>query len=149
VSVAIAAPLRVELTSAMSNADARCVLLADRHHRLMEGVRGLLETEFEVVVMVADEVSLLESARRLKVDVAVVDLSLTRENLDLIRRIRIDFPLLNLIVLSVYDEPGVYRAVLEAGANGFVLKSSIASDLLPAVEALRAGQSYVSPKVMQ
>jgi DNA-binding NarL/FixJ family response regulator len=134
----------------MSNADARCVLLADRHHRLMEGVRGLLETEFEVVVMVADEVSLRESARRLKVDVAVVDLSLTRgENLDLIRRIRIDFPLLNLIVLSVYDEPSVYRAVLEAGANGFVLKSSIASDLLPAVEALRAGQSYVSPKVMQ
>ena len=49
-----------------------CVLLADRHHGLTEGVRGLLETAFGTVVMVADEASLLEGASRLRPDVAVV-----------------------------------------------------------------------------
>ena len=55
----------------------RCVVLADRHHGLTEGVRGLLETSFDAVVMVADEASLIESAKRLQPMVAVVDLSLT------------------------------------------------------------------------
>ena len=49
-----------------------CVLLADRHHGLSEGVRSLLETTFKAVVMVADEVSLFESAKRLPVALAVV-----------------------------------------------------------------------------
>ncbi len=48
-----------------------CVLLADRHHGLSEGVRGLLETEFGTVVMVADEASLLEGAVRLRPDEAI------------------------------------------------------------------------------
>ena len=56
-----------------------CVLLADRHHGLSEGVRGLLETAFGSVVMVADEASLVDAASRLLPDVAVVDLSLARE----------------------------------------------------------------------
>jgi len=49
-----------------------CVLLADRHHGLTEGVRGLLETAFGTVVMVVDEASLLEGASRLRPDVALV-----------------------------------------------------------------------------
>ena len=53
-----------------------CVLLADRHHGLRDGVRGLLETEFETVFMVADETSLLEGAERLGPAVVVIDLSL-------------------------------------------------------------------------
>jgi DNA-binding NarL/FixJ family response regulator len=57
------------------------VLLADSHHRLTEGVRRLLETAFETVIMVADEASLLEGARRVQPDMAVVDLSLALERL--------------------------------------------------------------------
>ena len=67
----------------MSHKNPNCVLLADRHMGLTEGVRGLLGTLFGTVVMVADASSLQESARRLQPEVAVVDLSLTREsNLD-------------------------------------------------------------------
>ena len=64
----------------MSERPQGCVLLADRHHDLTEGVRGLLETAFETVVMVADEASLLEGASRLRPDVAVVDLSLAGDH---------------------------------------------------------------------
>ena len=114
-----------------------CALLADRHLGLAEGVRGLLETEFEAVVVVGDEVSLFESARQLHVALAVVDLSLRRgDGLGLIRRIRNGFPQLKLIALSVHGERNVKFAAIEAGANGYVLKRSIATDLLPTIDAV-------------
>jgi len=131
----------------MSKHDVRCVLLADRHPGLMEGIRGLLETTFEAIVMVADEVSLIESATQLNVALVVVDLSLTRgKGMEMVRRLRARCPEVKLVIISVLDEPSVSRSVLEAGANGFVLKRAIATDLLDAVDAVLAGQLYVSPE---
>jgi CheY-like chemotaxis protein len=95
-----------------------CALLADRHLGLAEGVRGLLETEFEAVVVVGDEVSLFESVRQLHVAIAVVDLSLRRrDGLGLIRRIRSLFPQLKLIALSIHEEKNAELAAIDAGAN--------------------------------
>jgi two-component system secretion response regulator SsrB len=119
----------------------KCVLLADRHHGLTEGVRGLLETMFNAVVMVADEISLLESAERLKPALAVVDLSLARGESTLwLGRLRARCPGLKLIVLSVHDEPSARRAAMDAGADAFVLKRSIATELLPAVDSVMGGE---------
>ena len=116
--------------------------MADRHLGLMESVRGLLETEFEAVVVVGDEVSLFESVRQLHVAMAVVDLSLRRgDGLGLIRRIRSHFPQLKLIALSVLEEQNAKSAAIEAGANGFVIKRSIATDLLPAIDTVLAGSA--------
>jgi DNA-binding NarL/FixJ family response regulator len=96
----------------MARKEAGCALLADRHLALVEGVRGLLETEFEAVVVVGDEVSLFESARQLHVALAVVDLSLRRgDGLGLIRRIRSQFPQLKLIALSIHEEKNAKLAV--------------------------------------
>jgi DNA-binding NarL/FixJ family response regulator len=115
-----------------------CALLADRHLGLMEGVRGLLEA----VVVVGDEVSLFESVRQLHVALAIVDLSLRRgDGLGLIRRMRSNFPQLKLIALSVHDEKSAELAAIEAGANGFVLKRSIATDLLPTIDAVLVGSA--------
>ena len=141
-------PGRIRLEGPVSKEETRCVLLADRHLGLMEGVHGLLETTFEAVVMVADEVSLIESATQMRVALAVVDLSLAPgEGLAMIRRLRARCPELKLIVISVLDEPTVSRSALGAGASGFVLKRSIATDMLDAVDAVLAGQLYVSPGV--
>ena len=63
----------------MNIVQPRCVLLADAHHGLSEGVRRLLATAFEAIVMVADEVSLFEAAARLRSDLAVVDLRVWHE----------------------------------------------------------------------
>jgi DNA-binding NarL/FixJ family response regulator len=134
----------------MRDENIRCVLLADRHHGLMEGIRGLLETTFKAVVMVADEVSLLESASRLPVALVVVDFSLTRgDGIGMILRFRAQFPKMKMIVISVLDDPSVCKSALEAGSNGFVLKRAIATDLLPAVDAVLAGRCYVSTGVLQ
>jgi len=117
-----------------------CVLLADRHHGLTEGVRGLLETTFGTVVMVADEASLLEGADRIRPEVAIVDISLARDSgLGWLRALRQRCPEVKVIVLSVHDEQCVRRAVMDAGADSFVLKRAIATDLLNAVEYVRGG----------
>lgn len=131
----------------MRNHIANCVLLADGHHELTEGVRSLLQTAFDAVVMVADETSLFESAERLKPTLAIVDLSLIRgESLRWLPRLRTRCPEMKLILLSVHDQFSVCRSALEAGADAFVLKRAIATDLLAAVEAVQAGQTYCSPR---
>ena len=125
----------------MSERPLSCVLLADRHHGLTEGVRGLLETAFGTVVMVADEASLLEGASRLRPDVAVVDLSLAGDHgLGWLREVRRRCPGLKVIVLSVHDEQTVRQAAMEAGADAFVLKRTLATDLLTAVALVRGGE---------
>jgi len=121
-----------------------CVLLADRHHGLTEGVRGLLETSFDTVVMVADERSLFETAQTLQPSVVIVDLSLVRsDGLRWLKALSTLVPNTKLIVLSVHDEPTVCRSVIQIGAHGFVLKRDIATELVLAVDIVRLGRRYV------
>lgn len=122
------------------------VLLADSHQNMLEGIRGLLETMFEAVVMVADETSLLEAADMLKPDLAVVDLSLPASGeVNVARRLKIRHPKLKVIILSVHDEATVVKEILAAGTGGFVLKRSAATDLVPAVREVLEGGTYISP----
>ena len=124
------------------------MLLADRHHGLRDGVRGLLEAAFETVFMVADEASLLEGAGRLKPAVVVLDLALSAGDLrGLVARVSARSPASQVLLVSVHDEPTVATSALDAGAEGVVLKRSLATDLMPAVDALLAGQRYVSPRM--
>ena len=128
----------------MSAEAIKCVLLADRHHGLSEGIRGLLESEFEAVVMVADETSLLESAARLQPNVVVADLALAQgESFGWLRRLLARCPESRVIVLSAHDESSVVQAALAAGAVGFVLKREIATKLLPTIEAAVSGRRGV------
>jgi DNA-binding NarL/FixJ family response regulator len=124
------------------------VLLADQHQNVLAGLRTLLEATFETVVMVADEASLLEAAERLEPDLAIIDISLpvsTEENVA--RRLGNRHPRLKFIVLSVHDEPTAVNEALAAGASGFVLKRSAATDLIPAVREVLQGGIYTSPSL--
>ena len=124
----------------MSEKSLSCVLLADRHHGLTESLRSMLGTAFGTVVMVADETSLLDAADRLRPDVAVVDLSLARHGgVGWLREVRQRCPDLKVVVLSVHDEETVRRAAMQAGADVFVLKRDIATDLLAAIDLVRGG----------
>jgi DNA-binding NarL/FixJ family response regulator len=124
------------------------VLLADRHQNMLEGIRSLLETVFDVVVMVADEKSLLDSLQKIHPDLVVVDLSLPiTEEINVPKRIRKQDSLMKVIILSVHDEESVVEDCLSAGATGFVLKRTATNDLIPAVLEVLKGRTYVSPSV--
>lgn len=124
------------------------VLLADSHQNMLAGIRSLLETVFDIVVMVADEKSLLDSLDNLKPDVVIVDLSLPiTEERNVAHRIRNHYPDTKVIILSVHDEQTVVDDCMAAGAKGYVLKRSAANDLIPAVWEVLKGRTYVSPAV--
>lgn len=124
------------------------VILADSHQDLLEGIRGLLETTFETVVMVADEKSLFEAADKLKPQLAIVDLSLpVSGEVNVAREVKSRYPDLKFIILSVHDEPTAVNEVMSAGATGFILKRSIATDLFPAVRVALKGYRYISPSL--
>jgi len=126
------------------------VLLADNHQNMLEGVRNLLEDMFETVFMVADEASLIEAAEKLKPDLIVADLSLpVTKEINIVRRMMTAFPQIKLIILSIHDERAAFGECIEAGARGIVLKRRAVDDLVPAVEAVLKGGTYVSPSVVQ
>jgi DNA-binding NarL/FixJ family response regulator len=121
-------------------------LLADSHLGMLEGVHSLLDALFDTVLMVADERSLMEAITTFKPDLVVVDLSLPQEGeANIARRLMLQDPELRLIVLSVYDEPTVVGQMLSAGVAGFVLKRSAATDLIPAVQEVLRGGTYICP----
>jgi DNA-binding NarL/FixJ family response regulator len=126
------------------------VLLADSYLPMLQGVRSLLESLFAAVVMVADEGSLIETIERLDPDLVVVDLSMpVKEGTNIVRQLMGRFPRLRLIALSVHDEPSIAAEMREAGVAGFVLKRTAAADLIPAVEAVLGGGSFISPAVSE
>lgn len=119
-------------------------LLADSHLGMLGGVHSLLDTLFETVLMVANERSLMEAVTTFKPDLVVVDLSLPGEGeANVAKRLIGRRPDLRLIVLSVHDEPTVVSQMLDAGAAGFVLKRAAATDLVPAVQEVLQGGTYV------
>jgi DNA-binding NarL/FixJ family response regulator len=127
---------------------ARRVLLADRHQNMLEGIRSLLETVFDVVVMVADEKSLLDSLGKVQPELVVVDFSMPiTEEVNVARRIKKLNPDMKVIILSVHDEQIAVDDCLSAGATGFVLKRTATNDLIPAVWEVLKGRTYVSPSV--
>jgi len=116
-----------------------CAVLAMAHAGLTEGVRGLLATAFKSVVMVADESALGSCVEKLHPGLVVLDIGLTPGGgLGLIARLRAGHPALRLIVLGGDDEPGLRRAALAAGAERFLLKRALGSELMPAVDELLA-----------
>ncbi len=125
-----------------------CVILADRHQNMLEGIRGLLEAMFETVVMVADKASLFETTKKIVPDLVVVDLSLpVHGEINIARQLKDKYPDLKIIILSVHDEKTVVSEIMDSGVSGFVLKQSAASDLISAVDKIVEDRTFISPSL--
>lgn len=125
-----------------------CVVLADTHQNILESIRGLLESVFTSVVMVADQRSLFDALDRIQPKLAIVDLSLSGYgDFKTTHKLSTSFPGIGIIVLSDYDEPEVVDAVMSAGALGFILKPYAGTELFDAITNVQKGQIYISPMV--
>lgn len=130
----------------MESSNPTCAVLADRHTVLAEGIRGLLESVFATVYLVADARSLREGAKRLAPGLIVLDLSLAGHGFQtLLRKLARRSPDSRIIVLSVHDEIVVAQRVLATGAHGVVLKRCVGRDLMLAIDTVQRGEYYVSP----
>ena len=122
------------------------VLLVDRHPALVESIRDLLKTMFDTVFMVSDENSLIEALDRLDPDLVVADLSVSvTQEPNVVTLLNKYDSELKFIVLSTYEEREMMENCISSGASGYVLKRLAARNLMPAVEQVQKGGTYVSP----
>ena len=121
------------------------ILLADDHTLVLEGFKKLLEEHAQVVGSVEDGRSLLDAAKRLRPDIVVLDISMPKLNgLDAARRLRKIVPQARLIFVTVHADPDYVNQAFKAGASGYLLKRSAASELSQAIEAVKNGNYYVT-----
>ena len=122
------------------------VLLADDHRMIAEALKSLLEQEFELVAVVEDGRQLVETARRLRPDVIVADITMPHLNgIDALTQLKRDNPDVRVVFLTMHKDAAYARRALDAGARGYVLKHSAQAELFLAVRAALDGETYISP----
>lgn len=122
------------------------VLLADDHRMVAEGLRGLLNADFDLVGVVENGRALIDAARKLNPDVIVADISMPQLNgLDALAVLKREQPQARVVFLTMHQEVAYARRALEAGAAGFVLKHSAPAELVTAIRTALEGRTYVTP----
>jgi DNA-binding NarL/FixJ family response regulator len=124
------------------------VLVADDHTIVRQGVVSLLEAsgDCQVVAQAGDGAEALEQALATRPDVAVLDIGMPRlSGLEVVRRLRQEAPHTRLLVLTMHEEEEYVLHLVKAGASGYLVKDSAATELLAAVRALARGQGYFGP----
>jgi len=110
------------------------LLLADDHKIVLEGLRSILEAEFEIVEAVEDGRALVAETQLLKPDVVVADISMPGLNvIEAARQIKKMDPHIKIVFLTMHSEASYAAGGFDAGASGFVLKHSAPQELIMAI----------------
>jgi DNA-binding NarL/FixJ family response regulator len=121
------------------------VLIADDHVMVRESLVRTLQAEgdVQVVAEASDGVEALQKALETRPDVVVADLSMPRLNgIEVVRRLREALPGTKVLVLTMHQEDEYVLQAVRAGASGYLVKDSAASELLAAVRNLHAGRAH-------
>ncbi|MBV8730356.1 MAG: response regulator transcription factor [Acidobacteriia bacterium] len=126
------------------------ILLADDHAVVRQGFKMILEAQpdMEIVGEAGNGREAIDLTEKLKPDVVVMDVAMPELNgIEATRRVAETVPHARVIALSMHKDSVYVREVLRAGARGYLLKDSIAGDLVFAVRAVARGEGYLSPAV--
>jgi DNA-binding NarL/FixJ family response regulator len=126
------------------------ILLADDHRLVREGLRSLIEEreDFRVIGEATNGEEAVELVKTKRPDVAILDISMPRlSGIDATREIAKSGSDTKVLILSMHANQSYVEEVLRAGASGYVLKDAAAADLMQAIEAVRNGDSFLSPSV--
>ena len=126
------------------------VLLADDHAIVRAGIRQYLERAGDIrVVGEADDGEMAQTMiTRQQPDVAVLDIQMPKySGIEVTRWVRANFPQVGVLILTAYDDDPYVLAVLQAGANGYVLKTASPVELIQAVRDVYAGKSVLDPAI--
>jgi DNA-binding NarL/FixJ family response regulator len=119
------------------------IVLAEDHALVAEGIGKLLQNDYHLMKVVSDGRALLKTIKKDPPDLVLVDLSLPFLNgLDATRQITQLFPGMRVVILTMHDDPRLVEDAVAAGASGYILKESAASELLFALQEAIAGRTY-------
>ena len=123
-------------------------MLADDHEEFLAVEVRLLEPEFEVLRTVGNGRAVLEEDARLAPDVIVLDIAMpVLGGIETARHLRAAGSRAKIVFLTIHGDSDYVRAGLAAGASGYVVKSRLATDLIPALRDALAGRTFVSPTI--
>jgi DNA-binding NarL/FixJ family response regulator len=132
------------------------VLIADDHKIVRAGIRGILEQagDIEVIAEAEDGEQAKTLIRKHMPEVAVLDIQMPNASgIEVTRWVRANLRGIGLLILTAYDDTPYVMGVLQAGANGYVLKTASPEDLIQAVRDVYAGKSAldvaITKKVME
>jgi DNA-binding NarL/FixJ family response regulator len=128
------------------------VLLADDHAIVRAGIRQFLERAGDIqVIAEADDGEIAQDLiRQHQPDVAVLDIQMPKASgIEVTRWVRANYPSVGVLILTAYDDDPYVLAVLQAGANGYVLKTASPADLIQAVRDVYNGKSVLDPSITQ
>jgi DNA-binding NarL/FixJ family response regulator len=126
------------------------ILLVDDHPLVREGLVNLIsqQADLQICGEATNEPQALELIRTAQPHVAIVDISLENgSGIELIKSIKVMFPAVTVLVLSMHDESLYAERALRAGARGYVMKREAAKKVIEAIRCVLAGQLYVSDKI--
>src|SRR5689334_16879254 len=126
------------------------LILADDHNIVRAGVRQLLESadDLQVVAEAEDGEQAQTLIEKHKPDVAVLDIQMPKASgIEVTRWVRSHLPEVGVLILTAYDDDPYVMAVLQAGANGYVLKTGQADELIQAVRDVYEGKSALDPNI--
>lgn len=121
------------------------ILIADDHTMVRESLVSVLQAEgdVQVVAQAADGIEAVEKAIETRPDIVVADLSMPKlSGIEVVRRLREALPETRVLVLTMHQEDEYVLQAVRAGASGYLVKDSAASELLAAVRSLHAGQGH-------
>src|SRR5512145_2150730 len=136
--------------SSKKSKDKIRILLADDHHMVRAGIRQLLESadDIQVIAEAGDGEEAQTLIQKHKPDVAVLDIQMPKASgIEVTRWVRAHLPEVGVLILTAYNEDPYVMAVLQAGANGYVLKTGQADDLIQAVRDVNEGKSALDPTI--
>jgi CheY-like chemotaxis protein len=121
------------------------LLLADDHRHLLESATTLLAPHFDVVGTATDGRTLVSEALRLKPNVVVTDITMpVLSGIDAVQKLREMGSSARIVFLTIHSEEEFVSACRAEGALGYVLKSKMKAQLIPAIRAALAGEFYIS-----
>jgi len=124
------------------------VLLADDHKIVLEGLKSLLEPEFDLVGTVEDGKALVKQAERLHPDVIVADISMPLLNgIEAVRQIKKTNDRIKVVFLTMHPDANYAAKAFDAGASGYVLKRSASRELITAIKEAIKDRTYVTPMI--
>jgi len=123
-------------------------MLADDHVIILDGLRRILEPEFEIVAMAADGRELVAEIERLKPEVAVADISMPLLNgLDALRQCKSAHSRTRFVFLTASPDVALATRAFQLGASGYVLKHAAAEELVVAIREALTGRTYITPRI--
>lgn len=124
------------------------IALADDQALVLHGLRALLESleDLEVAISAENGDALLAALQRQSVDVIVSDIRMShRSGIEVTRALRSRGDMTPVLLLTTFDDPGLLRAAVEAGAQGFMLKDAAPEALRDALIKLKNGETLLAP----